>query len=215
MSATLSFTQTYTFNLPFSELLDKTLVLAVWNAAHPARPSIIGQVRIPVGAIDINKPIGEEWRDLEMVPEVDDDASHGDVCISLRYVPTTTKLTAVVLECKNLRRKTDAVPKPCDPFLKLKLKQNSKIIKSKRTSVKKRTFNPYYNEEFTFLITPDHLHKSQLIITAYVYEAVVGGRKIGKIVLGSNVPGSGAQHWNEMVSSPRKSIVQWHRLETM
>ena len=28
----------------------------------------------------------------------------GDICFSLRYVPTTGKLTVIVMECKNLKK---------------------------------------------------------------------------------------------------------------
>ena len=28
----------------------------------------------------------------------------GEICFSLRYVPTTGKLTALVMECKNLKK---------------------------------------------------------------------------------------------------------------
>lgn len=72
----------------------------------------------------------------------------GDICFSLRYVPTAGKLTVVILEAKNLKKMD--VGGLSDPYVKIALMQNGKRLKKKKTSIKKCTLNPYYNESFTF-----------------------------------------------------------------
>jgi len=50
-----------------------------------------GELQIPLNSVDLAAPI-EEWKDLAPV----DDGSNqylGDLCISLRYVPSSGKLT--------------------------------------------------------------------------------------------------------------------------
>lgn len=44
--------------------------------------------------------IVEEWKDLVSPEDNADNDKLGDICFSLRYVPTAGKLTVVVLEAK-------------------------------------------------------------------------------------------------------------------
>lgn len=37
-----------------------------------------------------------------------------------------------------------------DPYAKIHLMQNGKRLKKKKTTIKKNTLNPYYNESFSF-----------------------------------------------------------------
>ena len=51
----------------------------------------IGEYQLPLNSVDLAGPV-EEWKDLAAV----DDGSNqylGDLCLSLRYVPSSGKLT--------------------------------------------------------------------------------------------------------------------------
>lgn len=54
----------------------------------------------------------------------------------------------VILEAKNLKKMD--VGGLSDPYVKIALMQNGKRLKKKKTSIKKCTLNPYYNESFSF-----------------------------------------------------------------
>ncbi|EPB75341.1 C2 domain protein [Ancylostoma ceylanicum] len=70
--------------------------------------------------------------------------SLGDICFSLRYVPTAGKLTVVILEAKNLKKMD--VGGLSDPYVKLEILEGRKRQRQKKTMIKRKTLNPYYNE---------------------------------------------------------------------
>lgn len=89
-----------------------------------------------------------------------------------------------------------------------------KRVKKKKTSIKKFTLNPYYNESFTFEVPFEHIQKVSLVITVIDYDRVGSSDPIGKVVLGCSAPsGSELRHWMDMLASPRRPIAQWHTLK--
>ena len=109
--------------------------------------------------IDLAQTI-EEWKDLCSVKV--DDQYLGDICFSLRYVPTSGKLTVGILECKNLKKMD--ITGASDPYVKIKLldRKGKRIGKKKKTSVKMGNLNPYYNESFVFIVEQELLRRVTL-----------------------------------------------------
>ncbi|KAG9510156.1 Synaptotagmin 1 [Fragariocoptes setiger] len=205
------FNETFNFKLPYAEVTTKTLVFAVYDFDRFSKHDQIGEVRIPLNTIDLAQTI-EEWRNLTRVETDGGQAKLGDICFSLRYVPTAGKLTVVVLEAKNLKKMD--VGGLSDPYVKIALVMNGKRIKKKKTSIKKCTLNPYYNESFTFEVPFEHIQKVQLVITVVDYDRIGTSEPIGKVVLSCNAPsGSELRHWMDMLASPRRPIAQWHTLK--
>lgn len=88
-----------------------------------------------------------------------------------------------------------------------------KRLKKKKTSIKKCTLNPYYNESFTFEIPFEQIQKVQLVVTVVDYDRIGTSEPIGKVVLGCNASGTELRHWMDMLASPRRPIAQWHSLK--
>ncbi|XP_050665022.1 synaptotagmin 1 isoform X1 [Leptidea sinapis] len=206
------FNETFVFkNVPYADAMNKTLVFAIFDFDRFSKHDQIGEVKVPLCQVDLAQTI-EEWRELQSVEgEGGQDNKLGDICFSLRYVPTAGKLTVVILEAKNLKKMD--VGGLSDPYVKIALMQNGKRLKKKKTSIKKCTLNPYYNESFTFEVPFEQIQKVNLVVTVVDYDRIGTSEPIGKVVLGYSASGTELRHWSDMLASPRRPIAQWHTLK--
>jgi len=209
------FDQTFIFkNIPYVDTFDKTLVFAVYDYDRFSSSDQQSEIQIPLNSVDLAGPI-EEWRDLAPV----DDGSNqylGDICLSLRYVPSSGKLTVAVLEARKLKKMD--ITGASDPYVKLKLfdSKGKRIGKKKKTSVKSCNLNPYWNESFVFLIDEMDMKRVWLDVTVCDYDLIGSGDPIGKVFLGWNQSKTykpGFKHWKEVLENPRRPIIKWHVLQ--
>ncbi|CAG4986758.1 unnamed protein product [Parnassius apollo] len=162
------FNETFVFkNVPYADAMNKTLVFAIFDFDRFSKHDQIGEVKVPLCQVDLAQTI-EEWRELQSVEG--EGGQLGDICFSLRYVPTAGKLTVVILEAKNLKKMD--VGGLSDPYVKIALMQNGKRLKKKKTSIKKCTLNPYYNESFTFEVPFEQIQKVNLVVTVVDYDRI-------------------------------------------
>lgn len=207
------FNETFVFkNVPYAEIGSKTLVFAIYDFDRFSKHDQIGQVQVPLNSVDLGRVV-EEWRDLTSPESEEKENKLGDICFSLRYVPTAGKLTIVILEAKNLKKMD--VGGLSDPYVKLSLMLNGKRIKKKKTTIKKCTLNPYYNESFSFEVPFEQIQKVTLIVTVVDYDRIGTSEPIGRVVLGCNSTGTELRHWSDMLANPRRPIAQWHTLQEM
>ncbi|KAL5279617.1 SYT2 family protein [Megaselia abdita] len=203
------FNETFTFkSLPYADAMNKTLVFAIFDFDRFSKHDQIGEVKVPLCTIDLAQTI-EEWRELVSVEG--EGGQLGDICFSLRYVPTAGKLTVVILEAKNLKKMD--VGGLSDPYVKIAIMQNGKRLKKKKTSIKKCTLNPYYNESFSFEVPFEQIQKINLVVTVVDYDRIGTSEPIGRVILGCNAQGTELRHWSDMLASPRRPIAQWHTLK--
>lgn len=57
------------------------------------------------------------------------------------------------------------------------------------------------------------LQKVHIIVTVYDYDLIGTSDPIGRCSVGLNQPGQGAQHWMDMMNTPRRPIANWHTLK--
>uniref|UniRef100_A0A915D4X0 C2 domain-containing protein n=1 Tax=Ditylenchus dipsaci TaxID=166011 RepID=A0A915D4X0_9BILA len=151
------FNETFIFKVPFNELGSKTLVFSVYDFDRFSKHDQIGQVLLALGKIDLGQVI-EEWKDIGPPPD-DKEAVRknlGDICFSLRYVPTAGKLTVVILEAKNLKKMD--VGGLSDPYVKLVLMQGGKRLKKRKLLSKNALSIPTTTNRFHLKF---HLNRSR------------------------------------------------------
>ncbi|XP_061100581.1 synaptotagmin-1-like isoform X2 [Conger conger] len=202
------FNEYFKFQIPVAELNDSTLVMQVFDFNRFTKHDIIGELRLQLGTIDWNHVI-EEWRDLSEASKFEQE-NLGEICFSLRYVPTTGKLTVVILEAKNLKKMD--VGGSSDPYVKVQLVLDKRKWKKKKSSVKKRTLNPYFNESFNFEVSFEQIQRVQLVISVWDHDNISRNDAMGKIYLGCDASGNQLRHWADMLSNPRRPVAQWHSL---
>ncbi|MEE6482972.1 hypothetical protein FKM82_013392 [Ascaphus truei] len=204
-----TFNESFTFKIPYAELGGKTLVMSVYDFDRFSKHDAIGEARVHMNTVDLAHVI-EEWQDLQSA-EKEEQEQLGDICFSLRYVPTAGKLTVIVLEAKNLKKMD--VGGLSDPYVKIHLMQNGKRLKKKKTTIKKNTLNPYYNESFSFEVPFEQIQKVQVVLTVLDYDKLGKNEAIGKVFVGCNATGTELRHWSDMLANPRRPIAQWHTLQ--
>ncbi|XP_068580032.1 synaptotagmin VIII isoform X2 [Cebidichthys violaceus] len=203
-----AFNERFSFQLSKSSLLKSTAVMQIFDFNRFSKHNIIGELRVQLCDVDWNHVI-EEWQDLAE-PAKFEEENLGDICFSLRYVPTASKLTVVVLEAKGL--KSMDIGGSSDPYVKVQLALDKRKWKKRKTSIKKKTLNPYYNESFTFDVSFDQIQRVHLVISVWDHDAVSRNDAMGKIFLGCDASGNQLRHWADMLSNPRRPVAQWHSL---
>lgn len=102
------FNDSFNFKIPYAEVVKKIVVFKVFDYDRFTKNEEIGRFLIPLNTVDLGR-VTEEWRDL-VAPDADSqDEVLGDICLSMRYVPTTEKLTITVLEAKNLHPRENSI----------------------------------------------------------------------------------------------------------
>lgn len=92
---------------------------------------------------------------------------------------------------------------------------NEKIMKTKKTSCKKNTIDPVFNESISFNLSARQLEKASLVISVWDYNTKSRDDFVGRIVLGKMATGPHEiTHWTRMMQSQRSAVAQWHSLRT-
>nr|CAG4648640.1 EOG090X05OW [Polyphemus pediculus] len=211
-----------------NQLQSLTLHFVVLSFDRYSRDDVIGEVLLPVfEALEemkneslnqkvIEETNGEATLTRDIAPRSHKMRTHGrgELLVSLCYQPQASRLTAVVLKARNIPRMD--MTGLADPYVKIYLVHNGQRVAKKKTHVKKRTLNPVFNESFVFDLPANATSLDNISLEFLVldWDRVTKNEVIGRLELGS-VKGSGTalHHWNEVLSSPRRQIAEWHKLK--
>uniref|UniRef100_A0AC34QSE1 C2 domain-containing protein n=1 Tax=Panagrolaimus sp. JU765 TaxID=591449 RepID=A0AC34QSE1_9BILA len=127
------------------------------------------------------------WIDLESIHDVQNKGGELNVC--LQYLSSAQRLTLSVHQATGITV-SGTVP---STFVKATLSIEGKVLKKRKTAIKKSATCPVWNEVLTFEVDPKIVNKCRLELS--VHDA--GTNKIiGVLVLGENT-GHGSRTWRE------------------
>ncbi|XP_030055300.1 synaptotagmin-9 [Microcaecilia unicolor] len=204
------FDEVFLFPVPYNDLTTRKLHFSVYDFDRFSRHDVIGQVIVD-NLLDLTDFPRESniWKDIDHV--TNDSVDLGDLMFSLCYLPTAGRLTITIIKARNL--KAMDITGASDPYVKVSLMCEGRRLKKRKTSTKRNTLNPVYNEAIVFDVPPENIDQISLSIAVMDYDRVGHNEVIGMCQVGNNAERLGQDHWNEMLTYPRKPIAHWHPLK--
>nr|XP_017529664.2 double C2-like domain-containing protein gamma isoform X1 [Manis javanica]XP_036858310.1 double C2-like domain-containing protein gamma isoform X1 [Manis javanica] len=143
----------------------------------------------------------------------------GRILLSLCYSSQRGGLLVGVLRCAHLApMDTNGYS---DPFVRLFLHPNVGKKSKYKTSVRKKTLNPEFNEEFFYAGPRDELAQKTLLVSVWDYDLGTADDFIapdpfpnpGGVQLSSRASGERQRHWHECLRRSDCRLELWHPLD--
>ncbi|KYO36547.1 PREDICTED: synaptotagmin-10 [Gavialis gangeticus] len=203
------FDEIFQFPVAYDQLSNRKLHFSVYDFDRFSRHDMIGEVILDnlFEVSDLSRE-ATVWKDIHCATTESIDL--GEIMFSLCYLPTAGRMTLTVIKCRNL--KAMDITGSSDPYVKVSLMCEGRRLKKRKTTTKRNTLNPVYNEAIIFDIPPENVDQVSLSIAVMDYDRVGHNEVIGVCRTGIEAEGLGRDHWNEMLAYPRKPITHWHPL---
>ncbi|XP_049748835.1 synaptotagmin-8 isoform X2 [Elephas maximus indicus] len=194
------------FQVPKSELPVATLRVQVLDFRRFSQHAPLGELHLPLSTVDLQHVL-ELWHQLGPPGTAQPEQTVGELCFSLRYLPSSGRLTVVVLEARGLK------PGLAESYVKIQLVLHQRKWKRRRSSRRKGTATPYFNEAFTFHVPFSQIQSVDLVLAVWTRGPQVRAGPVGKVLLGARASGQPLQHWADMLAHARRPVTQWHHLQ--
>ncbi|KFV50797.1 Synaptotagmin-13 [Tyto alba] len=198
------------FPLMEEEMLEGTLILTLRNCDKFSRHSIVGELKLSLANMEESFGLAQ-WERLK-TPEKEPSTGHGEVLLSISYLPAANRLLVVIIKAKNLHSKQLKDLLGNDVSVKVTLRHQSLKLKKKQTKRAKHKINPVWNEMIMFEVPHELLRASSVDLEMLSQDGAGQSHVLGKCSLGLHVTGSERNHWEEMLRNPRRQIAMWHQL---
>ncbi|XP_071601045.1 synaptotagmin-13 isoform X2 [Heliangelus exortis] len=198
------------FPLAEEEMPEGTLTLTLRNCDKFSRHSIVGELKLRLATMEESFGVAQCKR-LKS-PEKEPSTGHGEVLLSISYLPAANRLLVVIIKAKNLHSKQLKDLLGHDVSVKVTLRHQSLKLKKKQTKRAKHKINPVWNEMIMFEVPHELLSASSVELEMLSQDAAGQSHVLGKCSLGLQVTGTERNHWEEMLRNPRRQIAMWHQL---
>ncbi|XP_065814121.1 double C2-like domains, gamma [Labrus bergylta] len=205
-----------------ADMTTKTLRLCVCDMDRLGRNEFIGEVRVALKKLreGENKRYNMGLERIAQNKEANNqmveqgapvaEEERGRILVSLCYNTEKGCLLVGIIRCAHLAAMDSNGYS--DPFVKIILQPDMGKKSKNKTTVKKKTLNPEFNEEFSYEVTLDQLAKKTLEISVWDYDLGMSNDFIGGVELGINASGQRLKHWFECLKNKGKKVEHWHTL---
>uniref|UniRef100_H2SFF8 Double C2-like domains, gamma n=2 Tax=Takifugu TaxID=31032 RepID=H2SFF8_TAKRU len=205
-----------------ADMTTKTLRLCVCDMDRLGRNEFIGEVRVALKKLKEgeNKRYNMGLERIAQNKETNNqtvepgalvaEEERGRILVSLCYNTEKSCLLVGIIRCAHLAAMDSNGYS--DPFVKIILQPDMGKKSKYKTSVKKKTLNPEFNEEFQYEVSLDQLSKKTLEISVWDYDLGMSNDFIGGVELGINASGQRLRHWFECLKNKGKKVEYWHTL---
>ncbi|KAI3366622.1 hypothetical protein L3Q82_009306, partial [Scortum barcoo] len=161
------FDETFRFPVVYDELCNRKLHFSVYDFDRFTSHDMIGEVVVD-NLFELSDLSREAvvWKDIHAATTESVDL--GEIMYSLCYLPTAGRMTLTVIKCRNL--KAMDITGSSDPYVKVYLVCDGRRLKKRKTTTKKSTLNPTYNEAIIFDIPPENVEQVSLSIMVMDYD---------------------------------------------
>ncbi|NXQ79190.1 SYT13 protein, partial [Nyctibius grandis] len=198
------------FPLTEEEMPEGTLTLTLRNCDKFSRHSIVGELKLSLANMEESFGVAQ-WERLK-APEKEPSTGHGEVLLSISYLPAANRLLVVIIKAKNLHSEQLKDLLGNDVSVKVTLRHQSLKLKKKQTKRAKHKINPVWNEMIMFEVPHELLRASSVELEMLSQDGAGQSHVLGKCSLGLHVMGTERNHWEEMLRNPRRQIAMWHQL---
>ncbi|KAK6018929.1 C2 domain protein [Ostertagia ostertagi] len=144
-------------------------------------------------------------------PRQENEAIRGKILLALQYNIQQGSLFVTIKRCAELVGMDSTGFS--DPYCKVSLTPVTSKAHRQRTSIKKRTLNPEFNETITFIVPFKDLPKKTLQIGVYDHDLGKHDDYIGGIVLSTAAKDERGKQWSSCIENPGQTFESWHQLE--
>ncbi|XP_056631269.1 synaptotagmin-C-like [Diorhabda sublineata] len=203
------FNETFTFNVKRDEIRSKSVEFLFYDYYYFSKNRLIGYATFNriYEVVDLKHEIGYTLDIISIKKDKAED--NGRINICLCYLPIADRLIMTIFRCHKL--KASALTGKSDPYVKIYMFLQDKMVKRKKTKIKKDTLNPVFNQAFVFEISKQQINDVTFVLRILDHDRVSKHDVMGYVVTGPKYIIS-KNHWMEILNKPRQNISQWYRL---
>lgn len=203
------FNETFTFNVKREEIRSKSVEFLFYDYYYFSKNRLIGHATFErvYEVVDLQHEIGYTLNIKSIKKDKTED--NGKINICLCYLPIADRLIMTIFRCHKL--KASAVTGKADPYVKIYMFLQGKMIKRKKTKIKKDTLNPVFNQAFVFEVSQQQINDVTFVLRILDHDRISRNEVMGYVVTGPKYVIS-ENHWKEILNKPRQNTSQWYRL---